>query len=118
MKTTFRFIIAAMAAISLFSSCRKELLDEAAGNTTDGGRIISVQFDNSTKAFFDSLTPKFEDNDKIRVSNATESEERQVSVDGSGTATFTTSLSGNLTAIYPADAAVYFFFRMMNMIFI
>ena len=106
MKTTFRFIIAAMAAIAVFSSCRKELVNESANKTTDGVRTISVLFDNSTKATLDGFTPKFEENDAIRVSNTEKSEERTISVDGSGNATFTTTLSGALTAIYPADAAV------------
>ena len=106
MKTTFRFIIAAMAAIAVFSSCQKELVNESANKTTDGVRTISVLFDNSTKATLDGFTPKFEENDAIRVSNTEKSEERTISVDGSGKATFTTTLSGELTAIYPADAAV------------
>ncbi|MDO5322361.1 MAG: hypothetical protein Q4F39_08280 [Bacteroidia bacterium] len=105
MKTTFRFIIAAMAAISMFSSCQKELANETASSTTDGVRTISVQFDNSTKASLSGLAPTFTNNDKIRVSNTEKSEECTVTVSGAG-ATFTTTLSGALTAIYPADAAV------------
>ena len=107
MKTTFRFIIAAMAAIAVFSSCQKELANETANNTTDGVRVISVQFDNSTKATLSGVTPTFTNEDKIRVSNTEKSEECKVSVDGSGNATFTTTLSGELTAIYPEAAADY-----------
>ena len=106
MKTTFKFIIAAMAAISVFSSCQKELANETANKTADGVRTISVQFDNSTKASLSGVTPTFTNNDKIRVSNTEKSEECTVSVDGSGNATFTTTLSGALTAIYPSAAAV------------
>lgn len=106
MKTIFRFIIAAMAAISVFSSCQKELANETASSTTDGVRTISVQFDNSTKASLSGLAPTFTNNDKIRVSNTEKSEECTVTV-SEATATFTTTLSGALTAIYPADAAVY-----------
>lgn len=105
MKTTFKFIIAAMAAISVFSSCQKELANESVSNTTDGVRTISVQFDNSTKASLSGFTPSFTNGDKIRVSNTEKSEECTVTV--GGTVTFTTTLSGALTAIYPAAAAVY-----------
>ena len=107
MKTTFKFIIAAMAAVSVFSSCQKELANETVNNTTGGVRTIAVQFDNSTKATLDGFTPKFANGDAIRVSNTEKSEECTVSVDGSGNATFTTTLSGALTAIYPSAAAVY-----------
>ncbi|MBP9992637.1 MAG: hypothetical protein KBS73_04270, partial [Bacteroidales bacterium] len=111
MKTiSFKFIIAAMVAVATMlvsPSCRKETVGGAAGNVADGVRVISVQFDNSTKAVLgsDGLTPKFENNDRIRVSNATGSEECIINVSG-GIATFTTNLDGELTAIYPADAAV------------
>lgn len=107
MKTTFKFIIAAMAAISVFSSCQKEPAKEKVNDTIDGVRTIAVQFDNSTKATLDGFTPKFANGDAIRVSNTEKSEECTVSVDGSGKATFSTKLSGDLTAIYPADAAVF-----------
>ncbi|MBQ0080126.1 MAG: hypothetical protein KBS95_01055 [Alistipes sp.] len=107
MKTTFKFIIAAMAAISVFSSCQKEPAKEKVNDTIDGVRTIAVQFDNSTKATLDGLTPKFANGDAIRVSNTEKSEECTISVDGSGNATFSTTLSGDLTAIYPADAAVF-----------
>lgn len=109
MKTTFNFIIAAMTAIAVFSSCQKELAGETATNTTDGLRVITVQFDNSTKASLgsDGFTPKFANGDKIRVSNGTESKECEVSVSGD-VATFATDLTGNLlTAIYPATAAAF-----------
>lgn len=105
MKTTFGFIIAAMAAIAVISSCQKELVKETANKTTDGVRTISVQFDNCTKASLSGFTPAFTNGDKIRVSNSEKSEERTVTVTGTA-ATFSTTLSGTLTAIYPADAAV------------
>ena len=106
MKTTFKFIIAAMAAISVFSSCQKEPAKEKVNDTIDGVRTIAVQFDNSTKATLDGFTPKFANGDAIRVSNTEKSEECTVSVDDSGKATFSTKLSGTLTAIYPSAAAV------------
>ena len=106
MKTTFKFIIAAMAAISVFSSCQKELANESVSNTTDGVRTISVQFDNSTKASLSGFTPSFTNGDKIRVSNTEKSEECTITIDNGGTPTFTTTLPGALTAIYPSTAAV------------
>ena len=105
MKTTFRIIIASMAASAVLASCRKELNTENTAGPIDGVRTISVQFDNSTKACFDGLTPKFENGDKIMVANATESKECTVSVEGNNV-TFTTDLTGALTAIYPEGAAV------------
>ena len=107
MKTTFKFIIAAMAAIAVFASCQKELVGEISNNTDEGIRVISVQFDNSTKAGLDAdgLTPSFEDGDLIRVSNSIKSEVCTLSVSGS-MVSFSTNLSDALTAIYPADAAV------------
>ena len=108
MKTTFKFIIAALSAIAVFASCQKELGEKTSDSgQKDGLRVITVQFDNPTKASLgsDGLTPTFTNNDKIRVSNLTKSEKCTVTVDGA-TATFTTTLSGALTAIYPADAAV------------
>ena len=108
MKTTFKFIIAALSAIAVFASCQKELGEKTSDSgQKDGLRVITVQFDNPTKASLgsDGLTPTFTNNDKIRVSNSTKSEECTVTVDGA-TATFTTTLSGALTAIYPEDAAV------------
>ena len=74
MKTTFKFIIAAMAAIAVSASCQKELVGEISNNTDEGIRVISVQFDNSTKATLNGLVPSFEDGDLIRVSTDTKSE--------------------------------------------
>ena len=97
----------AVATMLVSPSCQKETVGDSAGNVADGVRVISVQFNNSTRAVLgsDGLTPKFENNDRIRVSNATRSEECTISV-SNGNASFTTTLGGELTAIYPADAAV------------
>ncbi len=102
MKTTFKFIIATMAAISVFASCQKEMNIETANNTNDAVRVISAQFDNSTKATLNDFTPSFVEGDSIMVSNAEQSEVCTISAAG----TFTTTLLGTLTAIYPAAAAV------------
>ena len=109
MKTTFKFIIAVLSAIAVFASCQKELGEKTSDSgQKDGLRVITVQFDNPTKASLgsDGFTPKFADGDKIRVSNDTESKECEISISGDE-ATFTTDLTGNLTAIYPAAAAVF-----------
>ena len=100
-------LAAAVAVMAVSASCQKETVGGAAGNVADGVRVISVQFNNSTRAVLgsDGLTPKFENNDRIRVSNSEKSEECTVTVSGTS-ATFTTTLSGELTAIYPAAAAV------------
>ena len=105
MKTPFKFIISVLAASALLASCRKELSTENNAGPVDGVRVISVSFDNSTKAHFDGLAPKFDDGDLIMVSNETESEVCTLTVAGNN-ATFTTNFTGDLTAIYPADAAV------------
>ena len=98
-----------MAAISVFSSCRKEQADETPDTTAqaDEVRVITLQFANSTKTALDSdgLTPKFENGDQILLSNGTKAPETAtVSVAG-GIATCTTKLKGTLKAVYPATAA-------------
>lgn len=104
MNTTFRFIIAAMAAIAVIASCQKEFANETVKGTTDGIRVISEQFDRSTKAALNGNTPSFTDGDLIRVSNTTKSEVCTLRVSESEIK-FMTTLAGKLTAIYPADAA-------------
>lgn len=93
-----------MAAIAVIASCQKEFANETVKGTTDGIRVISAQFDHSTKAALNGNTPSFTDRDLIRVSNTTKSEVCTLSVSESGIK-FTTTLPGKLTAIYPADAA-------------
>lgn len=106
MKTTFKFIIAAMAAVSVFSSCQKELATGNPTESTDGIRVISASFSAPTKSALDTdnKTPKFVGGETIKVSNATASEDCTISVNG-GEATFSTTLSGTLTAVYPSTAA-------------
>ena len=106
MKTTFKFIIAAMAAVSVFSSCQKELATGNPTESTDGIRVISASFSAPTKSALDTdnKTPKFVGGETVKVSNATASEDCTISVTG-GVATFSTTLSGTLTAVYPSTAA-------------
>ena len=107
MKTTFKFIIAAMAASAVFASCQKELATGNPSESTDGIRVISASFSAPTKSALDTdnKTPKFVGGEEIKVSNATESQVRQISIDASGNAYFSTTLSGTLTAVYPSTAA-------------
>lgn len=104
MKTTFKFIIAAMAAVSVFSSCQKELTTGNPTESTDGIRVISASFSAPTKSTLDGKTPKFVGGETIKVSNNTSSENCTISVTGE-VATFSTTLAGTLTAVYPSTAA-------------
>lgn len=104
MKTTFKFIIAAMAASAVFASCQKELATGNPSESTDGNRVISASFSAPTKSTLDGKTPKFVGGERIKVSNATASEDCTISVND-GVATFSTTLSGTLTAVYPSTAA-------------
>ena len=98
-------LIIAPLCLPALSSCSKENATEESG--PEGVRVISVQFGKTTKAAFgtDGVTPNFAEGDKIRVSDGVSSEVCAVSVDGDGNATFTTTLSGELRAIYPSEAA-------------
>ena len=104
MKTTFKFIIAAMAASAVLTSCQKEMAIDNTASSTDGVRVISASFSAPTKSTLDGKTPKFVGGETVKVSNATASEECTISVNG-GVATFSTTLSGTLTAVYPSTAA-------------
>ena len=107
MKTTFKFIIAAMAASAVLTSCQKEMAIENTASSTDGVRVISASFSAPTKSTLDTdgKTPKFVGGETIKVSNATESQVRTISIDASGNPYFSTSLTGTLTAVYPSTAA-------------
>lgn len=110
MKATFKYIVTAFAVCAALVSCQK---DNLAGNTDDkpavgNVRVIEVHFGTATKsalAVEAGLTPSFVNGDKIMASNGTSKEECTVSVDANGNASFTTSLTGALTAVYPSAAA-------------
>ncbi len=106
MKLTFRYIIfAAMAVSAVFVSCSKELgnVDLYEGQP-DGVRVISAGFDNSTKVSISGNSLSFQNGDLIRVSDNSKSEVCTLKVVDSK-ATFETTLQGEVTAIYPSDAA-------------
>ena len=115
MRTTFRHIIAATAAILTLFSCAKDLPvveTPAPGTDEDPGRVITASFSPATKTQpgTDGLTPMFTDGDLIKVSNGTAAPQVcTVRVNGKGSgsvAFFRTTLTGPLKAVYPADAAV------------
>lgn len=112
MKTTFRLIILAFAASITALSCTKENpVENGTENSSPqatGTRVITASFGASTKTTLDGFTPKFVDGDEIYVANEYEDtpEVCTISIDGSGKATFTTSLLGDLYAVYPASLAV------------
>lgn len=106
MKTAFKYSITAFAAIAALVSCNKDNYTDgpAAGNV----RVIEAFFGTATKSTLggdEGMTPLFSDGDTIMVSNGTYKEVDTVRVDQSGNASFATSLTGALTAVYPSNAA-------------
>ena len=106
MKTTFKFIIAAMAASAVLTSCQKEMAIDNSASSNGGVRVISASFSAPTKSALDTdnKTPKFVGGETIKVSNTESSENCTISLTG-GVATFSTTLTGTLTAVYPSTAA-------------
>ena len=110
MKATFKYIVTAFAVCATLVSCQK---DNLTGNADDkpavgNVRVIEANFGIATKSTLGGeagRTPLFSNGDKIMVSNTTSKEECTVSVDEKGQATFTTTLTGALTAVYPSNAA-------------
>lgn len=111
MKTSHKHIIAALAVTLALASCTKDVIAEKEDvNPQDGGlRTIAVSFGASTKSYLDDdgVTPIFEEGDEIAVSNY--KEEKQVSVERNekGDLYFTTTLQGELVAIYPSSKASF-----------
>ena len=106
MKASFHLIFAVLAATAvLVSSCTKEI--PAAED--DGSRIISISFathpQTRTTLEEDGRTPVFQEGDRIMISNGVATKTIAVHIDENGNAYFSTSLSGELTAVYPAAAA-------------
>ena len=111
--TTYRFIMAAMAALAagaLAVSCSKE---PVVGDNGDGPRTISVSFGEGTKTVLgekqtDGIFPaRFTASDVILVSNGSALEDCKVIIGSDGGASITTTLKGDLKAVYPPEAAVY-----------
>lgn len=110
MKTTYRFIITALAAAVALSSCTKDIAaDREDTGLQDGVRTIAISFDNQTKTVLggeDGLTPQFkgDGSEEIIVSNNKSWEKLKVMNDGNG-AYIRTKLPGTLTAVYPSKYA-------------
>lgn len=110
MKTIYKLTTAILVAGMALAACTKDIASE---NGTDplnpqkeGFRTIEVTFDTPTKSHLDAdgRTPKFENGDIIMVSDGSRCVELRVDV-VNGKASFTTDLTGKLTAVYPASAA-------------
>lgn len=111
MKAIYNYIIAALVATLSLASCTKDIPDtNSVDPQTEGERIIAVSFGNSTKTVLrpdDGLTPQFIGGEQILVSNGTAYKKLTVEYDyDKEYCFFSTSLSGTLKAVYPADAAV------------
>ena len=110
MKAIYNYIIAALVATLALASCTKDIPDtNSVDPQTEGERIIAVSFGNSTKTVLgsDGRTPQFRGGEQILVSNGTAYKKLTVEYDyEKNYCFFSTSLSGTLKAVYPADAAV------------
>ena len=107
MKTTIRTIAALTVAILALVSCNKESIKDKEDAQTDvKERVITLSFAGTKTALSaDNLTPAFEANDPILVTDGTSTPvECRVEIND-GVATITTTLTGTLTAVYPASAA-------------
>lgn len=115
--TAYRLIMAAMAALAagaLAVSCSKEpVVGDNGGGGSDGVRTISVSFGEGTKTALgdkkdDGTIPaEFKAGDVILVSNGSALEDCKVIIGSNGKASITTTLKGELNAVYPPEAAVY-----------
>lgn len=108
MKSLAKLAALYILCLMVLPSCTKENVPvDGPGKEQGGERVISAQFDNSTKVALgtDGLTFTFNNGDKIRVSNSSQSEECTIDI-VVGRALFVTNLDGALTAVYPSDAAV------------
>ena len=107
MKTTTRIIAVSLAAsLTFVSYAKQEVMDNGNADSVGEVRTIAVSFANgSTKSALDGLHPKFVAGDVIKISNCGAYEDCTVSIDGSGNASITTSLTGALKMVYPAIAA-------------
>lgn len=109
---TSRLIFAALAVTVALVSCTKEITSgrvdtDPEAPVLEGSRVITISFDTPTRTYLDTLQPKFKNGDLIRVANGTDTPQIcSVSVDENRRASFTTTLPGKLTAVYPSEAAV------------
>lgn len=107
MKKTIIFATVAIATFFAFSSCQKETLQD--NGSTNGIRIITAEFENNatkTTLNSDGVTPEWKCGDEIRILNATTHQDVTLTAGdiSNNKITFTTSLTGDLYAVYPATA--------------
>ncbi len=109
MKLSYKSIITTLATTLALVSCQKETVVEKTGTDSviEDTRTIAVWFAASAKTYLDKdgVTPKFKDGDIVKVSNGLASEDCRITVDKSDEVSFSTKLTGPLTAVYPASAA-------------
>ena len=102
-------IFVTLVASLILASCAKEPALEQSGSLPqeEGSRVIAVSFAPQTKTTLgeDGRTPVFQEGDRIMISNGVATKTIAVHIDENGNAYFSTSLSGELTAVYPAAAA-------------
>ena len=108
MKTKYGYFFAAFAVIISLASCSLEIIEPetGTGSATDGMRVITLAYAESSKAELSGLQPVFKANDVIKVSNGSESEDCTVFLDSRSNPVIETALRGTLTAVFPATAAV------------
>ncbi len=108
-KISFKFIGAALVAIVTLAACTKEIPVEQGSDpvlpATEGSRVMAVSFSHSTKTTLNDNTPEFEEADQVLLSNGMSTQTCQVHFVGN-IPTISTHLSGTLTAVYPASAAI------------
>lgn len=108
MKTTYKFILAALAATVTLASCTKDPVPgKSDSDSAVTYRTITVSFDSPTKAKLDGTKPKFQDGDTILLSNIDNFDTCRVTVIND-VATIQTKLGKDkpLFAVYPMKAAL------------
>ena len=119
-KSSFKLILAALAATAALTACTKEPTPGKAdadpkAPVTEGSRVIAVSFapQSQTKTYLDAdgLTPYFKKDDKILLCVEPKEPDTEpkvdtckVQTDGNGKTFITTDLKGNLHAYYPVTA--------------
>lgn len=121
-KTSFRLIFAALATAAALAACAKvDVVEQSATDPAspaeEGTRVITVSFGPKTRTTLDknSLQPMFADGDSILLATVPDQHSPEapqdtqtvaVTVDPTTQkATITTTLQGNLSAMYPARSA-------------
>ncbi len=106
MKSTYKFILAALAATAVLAACTKDPVPgKSDSDSAVTYRTITVSFDTPTKAILDGAKPKFQAGDTILLSDGAALDTCVVKVTTAGVAAIETKLVGKkLTAVYPMKA--------------